>query len=285
MAAGPRRWCGAADVLRATVRSAGDAEVAGYRRDLGARGCDASPVVAQDRAAGELSVGALPRPTGSRPRSACSPASRAGPDRHRLCDLARGAARAPGGRADAHPRRGRCGARSARSRCAARARRRARARCCRSCSPAPPRDEQDFLVRLLVGELRQGALEGVMIEAIAARRGAAGRPTCGAPRCSPASSAPVAQAALAEGRGRPRALRARSCSGRSSRCSRSRRTTSPRRSRTLGARGARIQARRRAHAGAQGGRRGARLHAQPATTSPPPCPRSSRRCARCRRAS
>lgn len=29
-------------------------------------------------------------------------------------------------------------------------------------------DEQDFLVRLLIGELRQGALEGVMIEAIAA---------------------------------------------------------------------------------------------------------------------
>jgi DNA ligase-1 len=30
------------------------------------------------------------------------------------------------------------------------------------------REEQDFLVRLLVGELRQGALEGVMVEAIAA---------------------------------------------------------------------------------------------------------------------
>lgn len=30
------------------------------------------------------------------------------------------------------------------------------------------REEQDFLVRLLIGELRQGALEGVMIEAIAA---------------------------------------------------------------------------------------------------------------------
>jgi DNA ligase-1 len=30
------------------------------------------------------------------------------------------------------------------------------------------RDEQDFLVRLLVGELRQGALEGVMLEAVAA---------------------------------------------------------------------------------------------------------------------
>src|SRR5215212_1839614 len=31
--------------------------------------------------------------------------------------------------------------------------------------------EQEFLVRLLVGELRQGALEGVMIEAIAAAAG------------------------------------------------------------------------------------------------------------------
>lgn len=35
------------------------------------------------------------------------------------------------------------------------------------------RTEQDFLVRLLVGELRQGALEGVMIEAIAAAAGVA----------------------------------------------------------------------------------------------------------------
>jgi DNA ligase-1 len=35
------------------------------------------------------------------------------------------------------------------------------------------RDEQDFLVRLLAGELRQGALEGVMIEAIAAAAGVA----------------------------------------------------------------------------------------------------------------
>ncbi|MGE5359855.1 MAG: ATP-dependent DNA ligase [Bacteroidales bacterium] len=35
------------------------------------------------------------------------------------------------------------------------------------------RDEQDFLVRLLFGELRQGALEGVMLEAIARAAGAA----------------------------------------------------------------------------------------------------------------
>src|SRR5262249_34853050 len=33
------------------------------------------------------------------------------------------------------------------------------------------RDEQDFLVRLLVGELRQGALEGVMLEAVATASG------------------------------------------------------------------------------------------------------------------
>ena len=30
-------------------------------------------------------------------------------------------------------------------------------------------DEQDFLMRLLLGELRQGALEGLMVEAIAKR--------------------------------------------------------------------------------------------------------------------
>jgi len=35
------------------------------------------------------------------------------------------------------------------------------------------KDEQDFLVRLLVGELRQGALEGVMIDAVAAAAGLA----------------------------------------------------------------------------------------------------------------
>src|SRR5204863_4171087 len=29
-------------------------------------------------------------------------------------------------------------------------------------------EEQDFLMRLIVGELRQGALEGIMVEAVAA---------------------------------------------------------------------------------------------------------------------
>ena len=36
-----------------------------------------------------------------------------------------------------------------------------------TCSDGRPADEQTFLRRLLVGELRQGALEGVMVEAVA----------------------------------------------------------------------------------------------------------------------
>jgi DNA ligase 1 len=36
-----------------------------------------------------------------------------------------------------------------------------------------PVEEQDFLLRLIVGELRQGALEGVMLEAVAAASGLA----------------------------------------------------------------------------------------------------------------
>jgi DNA ligase-1 len=56
-------------------------------------------------------------------------------------------------------------------------------------------DEQDFLVRLLFGELRQGALEGVLVEAVARASGIA------APRIRRAamlagSLAPVARAAL-----------------------------------------------------------------------------------------
>ncbi|WP_285495051.1 ATP-dependent DNA ligase [Actinomadura sp. NBRC 104425] len=58
--------------------------------------------------------------------------------------------------------------------------------------------EQDFLVRLLAGELRQGALDGVMAEAIAA---AAGVPAAEVRRAAMLRGAlgPVATAALAEG--------------------------------------------------------------------------------------
>jgi DNA ligase-1 len=60
------------------------------------------------------------------------------------------------------------------------------------------RDEQDFLVRLLVGELRQGALEGVMVDAIAQ---AAALPVADVRRAAMYAGglAAVARAALIEG--------------------------------------------------------------------------------------
>jgi DNA ligase-1 len=59
-------------------------------------------------------------------------------------------------------------------------------------------EEQDFLVRLVVGELRQGALEGVMLEALAA---AAGLPAAQVRRAAMVAGgiAAVERAALAEG--------------------------------------------------------------------------------------
>jgi DNA ligase-1 len=59
--------------------------------------------------------------------------------------------------------------------------------------------EQDFLLRLIVGELRQGALEGVMLEAVAA---AANLPAAELRRAATFAGAiaPVARAALAGGR-------------------------------------------------------------------------------------
>jgi DNA ligase-1 len=63
-------------------------------------------------------------------------------------------------------------------------------------------EEQDFLVRLMVGELRQGALEGVMLDAVAA---AAGLPAAEIRRAATFAGGmvPVAKAALAGG---PQAL-------------------------------------------------------------------------------
>jgi DNA ligase-1 len=60
-------------------------------------------------------------------------------------------------------------------------------------------EEQDFLLRLVVGELRQGALEGVMLEALAA---AANVPAAEVRRAATFAGAiaPVAQAVLAGGR-------------------------------------------------------------------------------------
>jgi DNA ligase-1 len=60
------------------------------------------------------------------------------------------------------------------------------------------RDEQDFLIRLLFGELRQGALEGVLMDAVAR---AAGLPLARVRRAAMLAGdlAPVARAALAGG--------------------------------------------------------------------------------------
>jgi DNA ligase-1 len=59
-------------------------------------------------------------------------------------------------------------------------------------------EEQDFLLRLVVGELRQGALEGVMLEAVAQ---AAAVPAAEVRRAATfaGATAPVARALLAEG--------------------------------------------------------------------------------------
>jgi DNA ligase 1 len=59
-------------------------------------------------------------------------------------------------------------------------------------------DEQDFLLRLLMGELRQGALEGVMIDAVAA---AAGVPAAEVRRATMLAGGlgAVARVALTEG--------------------------------------------------------------------------------------
>ncbi|TDC58121.1 ATP-dependent DNA ligase [Actinomadura sp. KC345] len=67
------------------------------------------------------------------------------------------------------------------------------------------RTEQDFLIRLLAGELRQGALDGVMAEAIAA---AAGVPSAEVRRAFMlrGTLGPVATAALAGGTGALRAF-------------------------------------------------------------------------------
>ena len=59
-------------------------------------------------------------------------------------------------------------------------------------------DEQDFLTRLLFGELRQGALEGILVEAVAKASGLAGARVRRAAMLA-GDLAPVAQAALSGG--------------------------------------------------------------------------------------
>src|SRR5262249_47354199 len=74
----------------------------------------------------------------------------------------------------------------------------ARAQLLRQLLGRATREEQDFVIRLLVGELRQGALEGVLMDAVARASGVA------APRVRRAAMlagelGAVARAALTEG--------------------------------------------------------------------------------------
>ena len=185
-----------------------------------------------------------------------------GPHEDRRRAALRDARRAARRRAVARHSRRRRGLRPARG--AVRRRiRRARARsCCASCSAARRATSRIFCIRLLFGELRQGALEGVLMDAVARAVRHAGGAASAARRCSPAisrrSRGPRSSTATRRSRGS-------SCS-RSSRCSRCSPTRRRRRRRAGDARRSvvRVQARWRAHPGPQGRRRGEGVLAQPA---------------------
>ena len=112
--------------------------------------------------------------------------------------------------------------------------------------------EQRLLVGLFLGELRQGALEGVMTDAVAR---AAGLPVARVRRAAMLAGdlRAVAAVAMREGAAGPRAVPAHAAARRSRRCWRRPLTTSRARSGRLGRGGDRVEARRRPHPGAPGG--------------------------------
>ncbi len=229
-------------------------------------------------------------------RSARPRAARRGRDRHRLSER-RAASGADEDRRRAALRRARraAGRRAACSSCATSTplfdriaavagagSSAARAQLLRELMSAATADEQDFLFRLLFGELRQGALEGVLTDAVAR---ASGIPAARIRRAAMLAGdlAPVARAALAEGEAglAPFALRpfqpvqpmlADSADDIGDALDGARRGV------------VRIQARWRAHPGPQGGRRGARVFAQPARRDRRRARDRRRSRARCRRA-
>ena len=135
---------------------------------------------------------------------------------------------------------------------------------------------------LLLGELRQGALEGLMIEAVAAASGAARRPTCAARRWWPAASRPSRRAALRDGAAGLAAFAIQLFQPLAPMLAQPA-DDIDRRARARAARRRRMEARRRARAGAQVRRRRAHLHAHGQRRDARPRRRSSRTCARCRR--
>ncbi len=129
-----------------------------------------------------------------------------------------------------------------------------------------------FLAQLVLGELRQGALDGLVQEAVA-RAASLSPTTCGARPCSPRTWVPWPARRSRRG---PRGWRASRCGagagGPDAGQPRGRRRGGPR---APGGGGLRVQARRRARTGPQGRRRGARLH-PPAPGRDRPGPRGGR---------
>ena len=151
--------------------------------------------------------------------------------------------------------------------------------CSATCSAGPRSEKAAFVVRLLTGELRQGALAGLMADAIAtaaevpAARGAAGRDAQRRPRRHrPRSRSPTGEAGARRHRPRGAARRCSRCSPRRAADRSPRRWPRPGRRRWSGSSTARAS---RCTAPAT------RCASSPATstTSPTGCPRSSTSCA------
>ena len=196
-----------------------DRDLRGRARDLGAQ--------REDRSPGGAPAADGRRRGGDRRRLPLGRAAPA-PDRRRLPLAARPAR--GGRRAVAHADRGRRGLRGDRRHGRARARRRRGARRWARSSRGRPSPSSASCVALLAGELRQGAQEGVMLEAVAR--------AAEVPRDAVRRARDAAAATSAPWRPRRSTAASRRCArsgcrsaARSSRCSPRRATTSTRRSR------------------------------------------------------
>ena len=147
--------------------------------------------------------------TRSRSPSASSPAAAPGPRRRRLLDDLRHRASA-GGRAFARPSAisTRRSQRSSASTGSGSAARRA-SRSSKTLFARATADEADFIRRLFTGELRQGALAGLMVDAVAKAAEVPGGDRARARSCSRAISRAPREIALDRGRGGPARRRLR----------------------------------------------------------------------------
>ena len=149
------------------------------RRDRG-RGGDAvrrAPPGPHRHRLGRRRLGALGGRRAARTEATCAARARPGRDGGARCRR-RGAAH---GRRAARAGRRRRRVRTRSPACRAPGSGRARPAARRELFARATADERDFLARLLFGELRQGALDGVMVEARGARAAGCRPPRCAAP--------------------------------------------------------------------------------------------------------